>query len=433
MTEVVERLRAVLARSQALTVGGGIVLVLLVGCVAVPHRLPFGIVLQGALYGSVTGLLGLGLVLTYRSDRIVNFSYGAMGGVGGSVGVLLYLGKHWNYFVCLLIGLAVGALVGAGTELLVIRRFARASRLILTVATIGLAQVLGGIQLLLPKWLSGPPLVGGFRTPLSGPHLNIGPVLFTGDALLVVVMVPLVIAALAWFLLRTDSGIAIRAVADNRDRAMLLGVPIRRLATVVWIVAGVLATLTTLLSAPTAGLTINAAAGPTLLLPALAAAVIAGMESLPIAFVSGVGLGVLDAVVRWNFSKQSVTTVAFLAVILAGNLITRTNLDLFVCLVAAAAAGALLAIAVGLPALRIRGLFLAVTTLALAVTVDAFFLNPTNFASIIPSTIDRPILWKRFDLNSELSLYYLCLAMLVLAILVVHGFRNTRPGRVMLA
>src|SRR5437764_5347929 len=519
MTEVVERLRAVLARSQALTVGGGIVLVLLVGCVAVPHRLPFGIVLQGALYGSVTGLLGLGLVLTYRSDRIVNFSYGAMGGVGGSVGVLLYLGKHWNYFVCLLIGLAVGALVGAGTELLVIRRFARASRLILTVATIGLAQVLGGIQLLLPKWLSGPPLVGGFRTPLSGPHLNIGPVLFTGDALLVVVMVPLVIAVLAWFLLRTDAGIAIRAVADNRDRALLLGVPIRRLATVVWIVAGVLATLTTLMSAPTAGLTINAAAGPTLLLPALAAAVIAGMESLPVAFAAGTGLGVLDAVVRWNFSKQSVTTVAFLIVILvallaqrdnsrrdntedsslstaaaaavaipsalrrlpeviaargiglglivvalvaipatasastvrlfsiaviyaivavslvvlsgwageislghyaivgvggvlAGNLITRWNLDLFVCLVAAAAAGAVVALAVGLPALRIRGLFLAVTTLALAVAVDAFFLNPVNFASIIPSTIDRPILWKRFDLTRERPLYYLCLGLL---------------------
>src|SRR3954469_3321447 len=540
MTDRLEQLQAGLPRSRARTISVGVVVALLIGCVAVPHRLPFGIVLQGALYGSVTGLLGLGLVLTYRSDRIVNFSYGAMGGVGGSVGVLLYLGKHWNYVVCLLVGLAVGALVGAGTEVLVIRRFARAPRLILTVATIGLAQVLGGIQLLLPRWLSGPPLVGGFRTPLSGPHINVGPVLFTGDAMLVVVVVPLVIAAMAWFLLRTDSGVAIRAIADNRDRAMLLGVPIRRLATVVWIVPVVLATLTTVLSAPTAGLTINAAAGPTLLLPALAAAVIAGMESLPIAFVAGGGLGVLDAIVRWNFTKQSVTTVAFLIVILvalllqrekgrrentedsslstaaaaasaipsalrrlpevvaaravglgvllllliaipatasastvrlfsiaiiygivavslvvlsgwageislgqyaivgaggviAGNLITRSNLDLFVCLVAAAGAGALLAVAVGLPALRIRGLFLAVTTLALAVTVDAFFLNPTNFASIIPSTIDRPILWKRFDLTNERTLYYLCLGVLIATIVVVQGLRASRAGRVMLA
>jgi ABC-type branched-subunit amino acid transport system ATPase component len=92
-----------------------------------------------------------------------------------------------------------------------------------------------------------------------------------------------------------------------------------------------------------------------------------------------------------------------------------------------------LAVAVGLPALRIRGLFLAVTTLALAVAVDGFFLNPTNFASLIPSTIDRPILWKRFDLNNERTLYYLCLAVLVLTIVVVHGLRSTRPGRVMIA
>jgi ABC-type branched-subunit amino acid transport system ATPase component/ABC-type branched-subunit amino acid transport system permease subunit len=499
---------------------------------------PLGIVLEGALYGSVTGMLALGLVLTYRSDRIVNFSYGAMGGVGGSVAVLLYLGQHWNYVLCILIGLATGALVGAGTELLVIRRFARASRLILTVATIGLAQVLGGLQLLLPRWLHGPPIVGGFETPLSGPHINVGPVLFTGDAMLVVVVVPVVIAVLAFFLLRTDAGIAIRAIADNRDRATLLGLPLRRLATILWIVVGTLAALTTIVSAPTQGLTINAAAGPTLLLPPLAAAVIAGMESLPVAFFAGVGLGVLDAVVRWNVGKQSVTSVAFLVVILValllkrksnrrdnneetalatqvvapvpsrvarlpevtgariaglvalgvlavalpqlvavstvrllsigviyaivavslvvlsgwagevslghyaivglgavlvGDLVQHFNLDLFVCLIAAGVGGALLAVAVGLPALRIRGLFLAVTTLALAVAVDGFFLNPTNFPSLIPTTIDRPVLWKRFDLTDERTLYYLCLGVLVATILVVVAVRSTRAGRVMLA
>jgi len=72
-----------LRRSRPLSIGGGIVLALLIAMLATPGRLPFGIVLQGALYGTTTGLLGIGLVLTYRSDRIVNFSYGAMGGVGG--------------------------------------------------------------------------------------------------------------------------------------------------------------------------------------------------------------------------------------------------------------------------------------------------------------------------------------------------------------
>jgi ABC-type branched-subunit amino acid transport system ATPase component/ABC-type branched-subunit amino acid transport system permease subunit len=527
-------------RHRALSIGVAVVLAVWVTHLISTGSAPTGIILQGALFGSITGLLALGLVLTYRSDRIVNFAYGSMGGVGGTVGVLLYLGQHWSWPAAVAAGLVAGALVGALTELLVIRRFARSSRLILTVATIGLQQVLGGIELKLPQWLGGPSLIGGFSTGLSKHGANVGPVLFTGNDLVVVVAVPVAILALAWYLLRTDSGIAVRAIADNRDRALLLGVPVRRLATIVWTVAGLLATLAVILPAPSQGLTIDAGAGPQVLLPALAAAVLAGMESLPIAVFAGVGLGVLNSLIAWNFNKQSVTTVAFLIVILValvlqrgpigrrdgaeetslgvagatrevpavlrrvpeviaarvglrvallaaailvplacspstirvfsdtaifaivavslvvlvgwsgqvslgqyafvglggilvGDLMTHWNLDFFVCLIAAGAAGGMLAVIVGLPALRIRGLFLAVTTLALAVAADGYFYNPTNFPSLIPSSITRPVLWKRFDLTSERSLYYVCLGVLILAVVIVQGLRHSRPGRVMLA
>jgi ABC-type branched-subunit amino acid transport system ATPase component/ABC-type branched-subunit amino acid transport system permease subunit len=530
------------SRHPALTAAGAVVAAIVACCLIAPQQAPLGIVLQGAVFGSVTGLLALGLVLTYRSDRIVNFAYGAMGGVGGSTGVLLYLGQHWSWPAAVVVGLVTGAIVGALTELLVIRRFANSSRLILTVATIGLAQIFGGIQLLLPRWIGGPAIVGGFSTALSHHGVNVGPVLFTGNDLVTVVAVPVAIVALAWYLLRTDAGIAVRAIADNRDRARLLGVPVRRLATIVWTVAGVLATIAVILPAPSQGLTIDAAAGPTLLLPALAAAVIAGMESLPIAVGAGLALGILDSLVAWNFNDQAVTTVAFFIVILlalllqrttmgrrdgaeestlaatgqprtipaalrtlpevvgariggaaallalvvlvplasspatiqvfcitaiyaivavslvvltgwagqvslgqyafvglggllVGDLMNRWNLDFFVCLVAAGVAGAVLAVLVGLPALRIRGLFLAVTTLALAVTANGFFFNPTNFPSLIPNTITAPVLWKRYDLDlqSTRAMYYLCLGVLLAAIAMVHGMRRARAGRVMIA
>ncbi|HVW79538.1 MAG TPA: ATP-binding cassette domain-containing protein [Mycobacteriales bacterium] len=529
-----------LNRHRALSAGVGVVLALLVTHLAAPGKAPFGIILQGALFGSVNGLFALGLVLTYRSDRIVNFAYGSMGGVGGTVGVLLYLGQHWSWPLAVIAGLLTGALVGALTELLVIRRFANASRLTLTVATLGLAQVLGGIQLLLPKWIGGPSLVGGFSTALTKHGLNIGPVLFTGNDLIVVIAVPVAIVALGWYLLRTDSGIAVRAIADNRDRALLLGVPVRRLATIVWTVGGVLAAAAVILPAPDQGVTIAAGAGPTLLLPALAAAVLARKESLPIAMFAGIGLGILSALVSWNFTSQpGLTDVAFLAVILlalllprrgqgrdgaeetslssgdrardipaplrrlpevlaaqsagrvallalavfvplacspstirifsvtavfaivavslvvlvgwsgqvsfgqyafvglggilVGDLMTHWNLDFFVCLIAAGAAGALLAVLVGLPALRIQGLDLAVTTMALAVAADSYFFNPTDFNSLLPSSITRPVLWKRFNLTSERALYYVGLGLLILTIVIVQGLRRARPGRVMLA
>ena len=136
--------------------------------------------------------------------------------------------------------------------------------------------------------------------------------------MLIVLVAPLVLAALAWFLLRTDVGIAVRAAAENGDRALLLGIPVRRITTIVWMVAGGLAALTFILKAPFSGVAPGVATtGPAVLLPALAAAVVARMESLPVAFVAGIGLGIVEQVVRWNTSgSPSFVDALFLVVIL---------------------------------------------------------------------------------------------------------------------
>jgi len=519
----------------------GVVVAWLLAGALLPHGAPLGVVLTGAVFGTATALLAMGLILIYRANRIINFAQVAMGGVAGVLAVNLFLHQGWPYFLCLALGLVVGTGVGALVDILVIHRFRNASRLLLTVATIGLAQILGGFELLIPGWVGAPsPLNGGYSTPLSHIKLHIDPVIITGDHLLIVAVVPLVIAGLAWFLLRTDAGVAVRAAAENADRALLLGIPVRRLSTLVWAIAGGLAALTFMLKGPFQGVTPDVLGGPTLLLPALAAAVIARMESLPLAFAGGVGLGILGQLVLWNSDTASAADVAFLLVILVallgqrvqftraqegdtsswsivaavrpiprelrdlpevrigrivlivllaivavaapfifgpstvnlmsvaliwgmvaislvvltgwgghislgqfaivgvgavvtGNLVLKANVDLFVCLLAAGAAGAVIALLVGLPALRIRGLFLAVTTLAFAVALDSYFLNPVHFRGWIPQSIDRPVLWKRFPLESERAIYYLCLAFLVLAVLVALGVRRARGGRVLLA
>ncbi len=141
--------------------------------------------------------------------------------------------------------------------------------------------------------MAGP--LGGFASPLHRGVLTIEPVIFTGDHVLILAVVPVVIAALAWFLGRTDAGIAMRAAAENLDRARLLGIPVARLSTLVWVVGGGLSALTYVLTAPSKGAVPTGLAGPGLLLPALAAAVLARMESLPVAFFAAAGLGVAGA------------------------------------------------------------------------------------------------------------------------------------------
>jgi branched-chain amino acid transport system permease protein len=502
-----------------------------------PDVMPWGVIAQGIIFGTSYALLAMGLILIYRTTRIVNFAYGAMGAMPGSLTVGLFVAKGWSYWLAILLGLAVGAATGAAIDVLVIRRFARSSRLVLTVATIGLAQILGAIGLIIGLALGTDALIGNIDTPISGSFF-IRPYPIRGDHLLMLGLAPVVITGLGWFLLRTDAGRAVRAAAENQDRALLLGVPVRRLQTIVWALAGALATATFITKAPFTGVVPDALIGATAILPGLAVAVMARFQSLPLALAAGIGLGIAEWTIRWNVQAESIFDITFLLVILgalllrrerttraetgesswdsagvlkpiprvlrkvpevrwaqravaalaviglvfvpltlspstvttlsfalvwglvamslvvltgwggsislgqfgivgigamvAANLLTRWNIDLFVAMVAAMATGALVAVAIGLPALRIRGLYLAVTTIAFAVALDSYFLNPVNFPDFVPTTTFPPVLWKRFDMESQWVRYEFCLATVALAAVVVRAIRRSRPGRVMI-
>ena len=135
-----------------------------IAAVVLPQGAPIGVVVSGAILGIASALTAVGLVLIYRANRIVNFSYGAMGGVVGLTAVRTFVIWKWNYGLVIVLGVALGVVVGMLTELLVIRRFERSSRLILTVATIGLTQLFGGLELLIPDAIFDPKALtlGGF-------------------------------------------------------------------------------------------------------------------------------------------------------------------------------------------------------------------------------------------------------------------------------
>jgi branched-chain amino acid transport system permease protein len=505
------------------------------------EKAPWGIVVAGIIVGTVTALLAMGLILIYRTNRFINFAYGSMGSFAGVIAIGLYLEKHVNFWLALFIGVAIGVATGGVVDLIV-RRFRTSSRLILTVASIGIGQVLAVAELLIATHALGfISLTGGFNIPLNM-HFDMGVKTLRGDEILIMMVIPPILAGLAWFLLRTDVGIGVRAAAENSDRALLLGIPIQRLSTIVWMVAGGLAALTFVLKAPFSGVVPGAAsAGPVVLLPALAAAVVARMESLPIAFLAGIALGIMEQVVGWNTSgNPTLQNALFLVVILlalliqrgklsraedsgtsswsatavlkpipeelrrlpevrwgkwilgglvagafiwvpntfgptnqylaalaivwaitavslvvltgwgghislgqfaivgvgalvAGNLITDHNTDILLVLAAAGAAGAIVSLLVGLPALRIKGLFLAVTTLALAVAMDKYVINVNNFPSILAHGVEKPLFLERIDLNDGYNMYLFCLAFLGLSILASKGVRKARSGRVIIA
>src|SRR5687767_2739868 len=149
-----------------------------------PEQRPPGLLISGAVVGSLYGLIAVGVILVYRANRIVNFAQAGLGAVPAVVALLLITDHGWPYFAVLPVLIGGSLLLGAAVEVLFIRRFAKAPRLILSVVTIGVAQLLAYVEFHTPRWLTGdtiPPT--DFPTPFSGFKFRIGTTYFKGDHL----------------------------------------------------------------------------------------------------------------------------------------------------------------------------------------------------------------------------------------------------------
>src|SRR5665213_1957759 len=74
---------------------------------ALPSGVPFGVILWGAVLGSLSALTAMGIVLVYRSSRVINFAQADIGGLAAAVAVVMVTGWHVSYFLALPIGLGV--------------------------------------------------------------------------------------------------------------------------------------------------------------------------------------------------------------------------------------------------------------------------------------------------------------------------------------
>ncbi|MGH9235639.1 MAG: ATP-binding cassette domain-containing protein, partial [Acidimicrobiales bacterium] len=131
----------------------------------------------------------------------------------------------------------------------------------------------------------------------------------------------------------------------------------------------------------------------------------------------------------------SLGQIAFFATgaAVTGLVVTEWGADLFAGLVVSMVVGALLAALVGLPALRLRGLYLAVTTFAFALATTSFLLNDDYFGWVPTERIQRAPLLGGLQVESESAVYYLSLAVLVVVMAGLRGVRTSRFGRALVA
>jgi branched-chain amino acid transport system permease protein len=535
----------------ALSVGAGVVALIftqfvLSGGGGAGRGTPIAILFSGLVKGALSAMAALGLVLIYRTSRIINFTQAALGGVGAIFAYNLVIVYNLPYGLAFAAAVVISAGLGAVVELF-LRRFFDAPRLVVTILTIGVATVVStlgiGAVSALPIWGESRELAetfGGTQiVPARSFEFFIGDLQLPFRAAHLLTLAALVIAMgfVAWFLRYTRYGIAVRASAENTERAELLGINVRILSTLVWTIAGALSGIALTLSGTIENFNVVGRGGPNVLIAALAAAVIARMRSIPLAVWAAILITVLQASVLWSFREEGalveaalflviamglllqrttlargeeasaweatneirptprellevgglrrwrwalaglgavlvlgfpfVTTsdvvnrgslaaiyaIVFLSLLVltgwagqvslgqfgllavgalsAGAITSRAGLSFWLAVPIAAIVTSLVALVIGIPALRIRGLFLGVVTLAFASAVALVLFDEKYFEWLQPESIRRPTLLL-LDFEDERSMYYLCLAFLVLMVFVVSTLRRSRPGRLLI-
>ena len=503
--------------------------------------MPLGLWLRGVVLGLLTALLAIGLALVYRANRVVNFAQAELGSAPVALGAGIVVFWGWSYWVGLAVGAIASLVLGAVVEVAIIRRFRQASRMVLTVATIGVTSLLVALAIVTPRLWGREFSAQRIAVPLDW-RFDVDGVVLNANDLIAAIVAPAAIALIAWFLGATRTGLAIRAAAERGDRAAMLGIPIGRLSTIVWSLAAGLSFLALWLQSGVLGVPLGSALRISALVQALAALVIGRMTHLPTIALTAVALGVLEYGIRWNHSDPALadplmaaavlialllqrqqtlrrdtdatstwrgvesirplpasvrrlpavrlTKVAFIVAVAAGlwaipallrvdqvikataivifaiivlslvvltgwagqislgqvafvalgaavasTCTSRWNVDLTLAVAAAAVAGAVAAFLVGLPALRLRGLYLAVTTLAFAVAVQSWLLDDGSFHWFPrrDERLERPELFGRISLDGATAYFWYVVVVAVVVFAAVLGIRRSRTGRVIMA
>ena len=245
-------------------------------------------VVNGVTIGVVYALIAIGLTLVFGILGVINFAHGEFYMIGAFLTYTLTVRLGLEYFLALALTIAGGGAVGLLAERLAVRPLKDRHMFTVVLSTLGLSIFLENGALLVwgpdPReielaWGSRPLLIGGVVITF----LRVA-VLGTAAALIV---------ALTWFIRRTTWGMAMRAVAANRDAAALMGIPVDRVYAITFAVGSALAGVAGGLLG--AMFTIEPTMGEWAVVKAFSVVIMGGMGHVPGAVLGGIILGVAES------------------------------------------------------------------------------------------------------------------------------------------
>lgn len=263
---------------------------------------------SGLESGSWFALLGLAIVVVMKAADVPNFAMADIGLVATYVGISL-AGAGIPFWLAVVTTLVTGILLGVVIDVALMRRLARYGHFPLLLMTIGLSLALTALAGLV--WGHDP---RSFRAPWTGAAIEVGGGVAIGVSQIVSILVGLFGAVAISAFFTTPVGAQMRAVAENRATARLVGVNAGRLSAIAWGVGGLIAAVTVMLQAQSA--LVSTLTPASLIIYGFVAATMGGFTSLFGTFAGGLVLGIIQQLVGTYISTAAQFSVALLVVFL---------------------------------------------------------------------------------------------------------------------
>jgi branched-chain amino acid transport system permease protein len=245
------------------------------------------VVVGGLLSGVMYSLVALGFVLIYKASGVFNYAQGTMV-LFAALTLVGLLEKGIPIWLAAILTMAVMIALAFIVERVVLRPLVNQAQIILFMATIGISFFLEGFGQIL--WGAD---VHALNLGLPSGPLTVGGILINKFDLVAAATAGTLVAALAVFFQKTPIGRALRAVADDHQAALSVGIPLRQIWVIVWTVAGLVALVAGVMWGTNLGVQFSLALVALKALPVL---ILGGFESVPGAIVGGLIIGVAEKV-----------------------------------------------------------------------------------------------------------------------------------------
>ena len=244
------------------------------------------LVLNGLAVGCIYGLVALGFVLIYKTTELVNFAQGDLLMLGAFTCYMFVVWYGVGYWLAFGLAIVAVALFGAALDATVLRRVIGQPQFAVVMLTIGLGATFRSFASI--TWGSE---IYTLPTPFSARQTMIGKVSVSHEYVAIIVGTVLLCAVLYAFFRYTKVGVAMQATSQNQLAAYYMGIPVKRMFSLIWAISAGVAAVAGVLLAPVSLIDVNLGF---IGLKAFAAAVLGGFGSIVGALIGGLTIGLIE-------------------------------------------------------------------------------------------------------------------------------------------